>query len=80
MDSKRILLVPIIQIATIDDKLLKTSSVNNTVKRISHRKAGKEGRSADVVTEAYFRNEIDMRFSLQSDTCASVVKHVTMFG
>ena len=53
---------------TLDDDLFGTRARDNQVKKLSNRKADKEGHCADVVSDAIFRIVLGLRFSRRGES------------
>lgn len=59
---------------TLDDELIGTRSQYNPVKKISDRKADREGQSVDCLADALFRLILDWRLHRRGESHISSVK------
>lgn len=72
--SRNVCLIANHTTVTLDDDLYGTRARDNQVKTLSSRKADKEGHSADVLCDAFFRITLGVRFRRRGESQASNVE------
>lgn len=74
--SRNISLSPNHTTVNLDDELYGTRARDNQVKKLSNRKEDKEGHSADVICDAFFRITLGVRFRRRGENQARNVEQL----